>query len=200
MLSVYCRSIIKIFLFISSLLFILFFVVYWFRYHENVWFIQKNVFIKIDLWSNDNSIKVNGTKYYPQDKKITLFNMDEWCYSIETNKKNKRCLSKNQSFEDVFVENKWKKEVKNIHKETCYSVKNLFFQKNCIKNKCFSQKINNVFRFNNINFIHFDKNLIYCNKDFEICHNLWKIQWDITCANSKGLYFYNSWFKLLKLK
>lgn len=200
---VYFRALLKVFFFLFIILFILLFVVYWYRYNKNIWFIQKNVFMTMNFWSDHNEIKVAWNRYLPEDKKIVFYNLDSWCYNIEYNWNTYyRCFKNNQSSEQSFVtyEGKSKLWAADLLKN-CYDFDRLYHDWYCIKNKCFSDKIVDVFTYEKINFIQTNNTLFYCDSDFESCKDLTQLSGHLLCANTKWLIsLENDWYYLYKLK
>lgn len=202
MFTVYFRVFIKLFVFIFVAIFIIFFVVYWYRYDKNVWFIKKNVYLEYKFWSKNNMIQFDWKKYYSDDKFIKIYNIDNGCYDMKyLTKSYVKCFQDNQSFNDVYINSFWTKEIKDdLINYDCYWVSNQYHQEFNIKNKFFSEKIKNAFRFNEINFVQFEKSLKYCNDSYSICKDLSNLQWEVICWNDDWLIFYNTWYSILILK
>jgi len=192
MLSVYTRIFLKLFFFIFSLLFILFFVVYGYRYNKNIWFIQQNVFFNMNFWSDETSIKIWEDEYSPRNKKVSLYNLDIWCYSIDYDwKLYKRCFGNNQSWDESFVKFSWKTKLDEFWlMKNCYDFKIVYHDNNCIDDKCFSDKIINSFTIKDIWFVHLSWSLLYCNSEFDGCKYLTDVSWETLCYNNKWIISY----------
>lgn len=202
MLTVYFRMIIKLSIFLFAAFFIIFFVVYWYRFDRNVWFIKKNVYMEFKFWSDNNSINFDWRKFFSNDKYIRIYNLDSWCYDLQYMWKNyTKCFKDDQSFQDVFVIPFWVKNVsQDLVEMNCDRVKNLYFRDYSLGERVFSEKITNAFLFNEINFVQTQSWLSYCNDKYTVCRFLEDVKWEFICWNDEGLVFYNSWYNLLRLK
>jgi hypothetical protein len=190
----------KIIAFFLIVIFILFFVVYWYRYDKQIWFIQKNVHVEFNFWSDNNFVIFDAKKIIPDNKKVSLFNIDSGCYDFEIwELTDTICLNNGISSTISFL-TMWK--VINILElpNSCDLLIYYPFSDNCLWNNCFSDKIKNVFSYNNISFIQTGKELYYCNKYFGGCKKLSDFEWDIICANQKWLIFYDNKLKILPLR
>lgn len=190
----------KIISFFLIVVFILFFVVYGYRYDKEIWFVQKNVHIEFNFWSDDNFVIFDWKKFIPDNKVVSLFNIDSGCYDFQVwNISEKICINNGISSTIPFLQTR---KISNIYKlpNSCNSLIYYPFYTNCLGNNCFSEHIENVFSYNNIWFIQTETKLYYCNKYFGGCKKLSDFQWDVLCANKKWLFFHDDKLKLLNLK
>lgn len=205
MIWVYLRIFFKIIFFLFLSLFIIFYIVFWYRYDYNIWFIKKNVYLKINFWSNDNYLKLWDIEFYPVDWKIDFYWIDAWCYDLNYFwEKYKRCFDNNKSYQDNFLRLTSIEKIHDIDKIVgCKYIDKQFHEKYCIdkfNNYCLSEEIDDVFSIKEINFINTKKSIYYCNLDNSNCKYLYKSLWKAICYKDEWIVFYNSWFYLYKLK
>lgn len=195
MISVYCRIFSKIALFLFATFFIIFFVVYGYRYNKNVWFLQKNVFIELKFWSDHSFITIWEDQFFASNKEVKLYNLDNGCYDIKYENKNYNiCLSYNTSYYDVFVTSTWVHPLwADLPGIKCENLNYNTFSEHKIWEKYFTDEVQNAFVYNNIDFVQTDKWLFYCNQDYTICKYLTDVQWDIFCWNKNWLIYNFDW-------
>lgn len=201
MFFVYVRMFAKFALFIIVSIFIIVYIVLWFRYNNNVWFLQQNVYVEMIFWNEKSSIFFWWNLYNSNDQTLKLYNLHEWCYDIiyKTQKYN-RCIKNGESYEDVFLDISWTSYIWYSLHEWCKNYSSLPFEDYKVWWRVFSERLKNSFSFRKINFVQTSSSLYACNRNYSICKNLWFVNWEIMCWNKKWLIYYNSWYNLLELQ
>lgn len=191
MLSVWFRIIAKIAAFFVMLIFVLFFVVYWYRFDpENKIFRQYNGFMTLNFRSDNNSVSLNGLKYKANEKKINIYNLEQWCYTLNYNNKERHvCIGRDEAQFDTFLE-VWEKsawyEAPSLF-WICSPLKFREFSSFCIGESCFGSPITNAFEANGIEFVKTKDSLYYCSPDFRECRRLVDMQEEVVCSTDEGL-------------
>lgn len=201
MFFVYVRMFAKLLLFFIGSLFILFFIVFWFRYNNNVWFLQQNVYVEMTFWNEKSTISFWWNMYNSDDQVLKLYNLHQWCYDIvyKTDKYN-RCMKNDESYEDIFVEISWRSYIWYSLEDWCKNYSILPFEDYKVWWRVFSEQLKNSFYFRKIYFVQTSSSLYACNKNYSICKNLWLVDWEIMCWNKQWLIYYNSGYNLLELQ
>lgn len=195
------RVLFKVFSFFVLLVFIILYIVYWYRYDENAWFIQKNVFFSLKFWSDDNYVIYDDKVIYPSNNTINLYALENGCISFNYDSKvYNKCMDHDLYYEDAFVRLDKNEYLDTYDLSKCEDPYYNSFWTRCIWNKCFSENIKNSFYYKGINFIHVWKNLYYCNSKYEVCRSLWEVDWSFVCANEESMVFHWTWFNVYYLK
>ncbi|MEF2176183.1 MAG: hypothetical protein V3575_06975 [Candidatus Absconditabacteria bacterium] len=201
MFFVYVRMFTKLTLFFIGSLFIIFFIVFGFRYNNNVGFLQQNVYVEMTFWKEKSTISFGGNLYNSDDQILKLYNLHQGCYDIEyKSEKYNRCMKNDESYEDVFVEISGTSYIGYSLEEGCKNYSILPFEDYKVGGRVFSEQLKNSFYFRKIYFVQTSSSLYACNKNYSICKNLGIVDGEIMCGNKDGLIYYNSGYNLLKLQ
>ncbi len=202
MLSVWFRVFAKVAAFFVLLIFVLFFVVYGYRFDpENKVFRQYNGFLTINFWSDKNELVFSGMPYKPHERKVNIYNIEQGCYMLSYNNKERQvCIGEDEAQSDVVLTYEWKKP--------WYAAPSLFgvcsplnfqeFSSHCAGKSCFASPITNAFEANGISFVKTTDTLYYCSANFESCRRLVDLSAEVVCSTEEWLILSSQEILLLK--
>jgi len=104
MSSVFLRFFIKVFTFFSTLFFLVFYIVLWYRYQPNVWVVKADNFLFLKFWSEGvHRVIVDGKEIISKNNQISFFNIRNRCVNIKyINYRYRLCLYGN-TFRNLYL-------------------------------------------------------------------------------------------------
>lgn len=191
MLTVRFRVVTKIAAFCVLLIFVLFFVVYGYRFDpDNKVFRQYNGYVSLNFWSDKNEVTFDAMPYKAHDKKINIYNIESGCYMLNYQGKERQiCIGEDEAQSDVFLNYEGKK--------SRYAAPSLFgicsplsfkeFSSYCVGASCFGSRITNAFEANGIDFVKTTDSLYYCASNFSSCRLLTELKEEVVCSTEEWL-------------
>lgn len=187
MFFVFIRWFLKLFFFFFLLFFVVFYVTLGYRFDPNVGIVKKNRVVSLYFWADSWVVDVNWKLLNFYDGNLNVYGLNKWCYTVKYRKQEiKLCLNKNAFVEAPIIGESF---------FNCKKIKKLYFgvyesvNFSDYEDKFnFFQNIRNVFRCKDFWFIVLNNKILYCDKDFNICHNLIDFSWwYILGCNKYGL-------------
>ena len=212
MFSVLFRNVLKIFFLFFIFFYLIFFVVLGYRFERGD-VIKKDNYIEILFWSDKSKVlKINNNKLVYNDKKLSLFFLEDWCYNLvfsDFDREYKICLDWDKYFQLPLVKVVSFEKVNYLNNdfERIFFYNKKEYSDRCIKdNVCFSSFIRWIYNIKRKFLMILTKNDLYiCNFKMDYCDKLysWLNNYYFIWYDKNWLYFFNKIDKhlyLLKLK
>lgn len=184
------RVVAKVWMFAFVLFFIFFFVVNGIRYTKWVGFVEKSWYYEAQFWSEDQRVIFNDITYRATNRKLQLYNVENWCYKIQFADHTKtQCIQNGKVFYDVFLQATGFNPIDSELVTNCPQIQRQAHWTYSIKWLTFSKPINAAFVARDIQFLQVGEQLFSCTPDFKTCNEIGKVAWEPICSIEKWLIF-----------